>query len=278
MAKRDNYSVMAIHGIIISMQPSPRLPFGPGKAECPGGMPALRKAAHLAFRLIPWRTPDAERMLRAICRHGRLTSSPRKKGRRTDVQDRRRLLPSAEGRRSSLCLAVMVVLVFGNVVLRYGFNLGITVSEELSRLLFVWLTFLGAIVALREHGHLGVDMLVSRLPHDRQEGLPGRQPAADALRDLAVPEGQLGADADQSRREVARRPASRWACSTASASSSASRSASSCCTTSIVVATGQIVRRRAGHGQGIRGAGGARGAAERAWRRTKPSPQPTKSR
>lgn len=62
------------------------------------------------------------------------------------------------------CLAVMVVLVFGNVVLRYGFNSGITVSEEVSRWLFVWLTFLGAIVALREHAHLGSDMLVSRLP------------------------------------------------------------------------------------------------------------------
>ena len=62
------------------------------------------------------------------------------------------------------CLALMVVLVFGNVVLRYGFNSGITVSEELSRWLFVWLTFLGAIVALKEHGHLGSDMLVSRLP------------------------------------------------------------------------------------------------------------------
>jgi TRAP-type C4-dicarboxylate transport system permease small subunit len=58
----------------------------------------------------------------------------------------------------------MVVLVFGNVVLRYAFNSGITVSEELSRWLFVWMTFLGAIVALKEHGHLGTDMLVSRLP------------------------------------------------------------------------------------------------------------------
>ena len=63
-----------------------------------------------------------------------------------------------------LCLAVMVVLVFGNVVLRYTFNSGITVSEELSRWLFVWLTFMGAVVALREHGHLGTDALVSRLP------------------------------------------------------------------------------------------------------------------
>ena len=37
-------------------------------------------------------------------------------------------------------------------------------SEEVSRWLFVWMTFLGAIVALREHGHLGVDTLVKRLP------------------------------------------------------------------------------------------------------------------
>ena len=63
----------------------------------------------------------------------------------------------------ALCLAVMVVLVFGNVVLRYGFNSGITVSEELSRWLLVWLTFLGAIVAVREHTHLGVDTLVRML-------------------------------------------------------------------------------------------------------------------
>lgn len=60
-------------------------------------------------------------------------------------------------------LAGMVVLVFGNVVLRYAFNDSITVSEELSRWLFVWMTFLGAIVALKEHGHLGSDMLVGRL-------------------------------------------------------------------------------------------------------------------
>lgn len=63
-----------------------------------------------------------------------------------------------------LCLALMVVMVFGNVVLRYGFNSGITVSEELSRWLFVWMTFLGALVALRSHAHLGTDSLVSRLP------------------------------------------------------------------------------------------------------------------
>jgi TRAP-type C4-dicarboxylate transport system permease small subunit len=66
--------------------------------------------------------------------------------------------------KKSLGLALMVVLVFGNVVLRYGFNSGITVSEEVSRWLFLWMTFLGAIVALKEHGHLGTDVLVARLP------------------------------------------------------------------------------------------------------------------
>jgi TRAP-type transport system small permease protein len=60
-------------------------------------------------------------------------------------------------------LALMVVLVFGNVVLRYAFNSGITVSEEVSRWLFVWMTFLGAVVAMKEHAHLGTDVVVSRL-------------------------------------------------------------------------------------------------------------------
>src|SRR5438094_3184185 len=64
----------------------------------------------------------------------------------------------------AICLAAMVVLVFTNVVMRYLFNSGIATSEELSRWLLVWLTFLGAIVALRQHAHLGVDTLVRALP------------------------------------------------------------------------------------------------------------------
>lgn len=64
----------------------------------------------------------------------------------------------------ALLMAAMVVLVFGNVVMRYVFNSGIAVSEELSRWLFVWMVFLGAIVGLREHAHLGVDSFVKMLP------------------------------------------------------------------------------------------------------------------
>lgn len=63
-----------------------------------------------------------------------------------------------------ICLAIMVVMVFGNVVLRYGFNSGIAVSEELSRWLFLWLIFMGATIAVHEQGHMGTDMLVAKLP------------------------------------------------------------------------------------------------------------------
>jgi TRAP-type transport system small permease protein len=66
-------------------------------------------------------------------------------------------------------LAAMVAMVFGNAVLRkvsdYGlvlFGGGIQVSEELSRILFVWLTFVGAVVVARRNAHLGVETLVAR--------------------------------------------------------------------------------------------------------------------
>ena len=61
-------------------------------------------------------------------------------------------------------MIAMVVMVFGNVVLRYGFNSGISISDEMSRYCFIWLTYVGAMVAMREGGHLGVDSLVKHLP------------------------------------------------------------------------------------------------------------------
>jgi len=63
-----------------------------------------------------------------------------------------------------LSLFAMVVMVFGNVIMRYVFNSGIPISEELSRYAFIWLTYLGAMIAMREGGHLGVDTLIKKLP------------------------------------------------------------------------------------------------------------------
>lgn len=71
----------------------------------------------------------------------------------------------------ALLLVAMVVMVLGNVVLRYGFDTGISASEELSRTAFVWLTFIGAVVATRDGTHLGVDSLLRRLPRRGQLAL-----------------------------------------------------------------------------------------------------------
>lgn len=60
-------------------------------------------------------------------------------------------------------LVCITTLIFLNVVLRYGFNSGLFFSEEISRLAFVWLVFAGAQLMLHENGHIGVDMLTSRV-------------------------------------------------------------------------------------------------------------------
>jgi TRAP-type C4-dicarboxylate transport system permease small subunit len=61
------------------------------------------------------------------------------------------------------CLGVMAVAVFINVVLRYGFGSGVAASEELSRLLFVWMVFIGATAAYPAGEHMAFTSLVATL-------------------------------------------------------------------------------------------------------------------
>lgn len=61
------------------------------------------------------------------------------------------------------CLGVMAVAVFINVVLRYGFGSGIAASEELSRLLFVWMVFIGATAAYPAGEHMAFTSLIGLL-------------------------------------------------------------------------------------------------------------------
>lgn len=79
----------------------------------------------------------------------------------------RQLVSRLEGATEGLMaldLTIMVGLVFSNAVARYGFGSGFAGAEELARLLFVWMIFLGAILALRRRGHLGVELVQQRLP------------------------------------------------------------------------------------------------------------------
>ena len=53
-------------------------------------------------------------------------------------------------------MMAMIILVFTNVVLRYGFSSGLRPAVELSRLGFVWVVLLGAVSVLHRGEHLAV--------------------------------------------------------------------------------------------------------------------------
>lgn len=63
-----------------------------------------------------------------------------------------------------LALAIMLTLVFGNVVLRYVFDSGLAASEELARICFIWCTFVGAVIALQQDVHIGIAGVRPHLP------------------------------------------------------------------------------------------------------------------
>lgn len=64
---------------------------------------------------------------------------------------------------TGILTGLMVFFVFLNVILRILFNTGLTWSEEVARYLFVFVTYIGAISAMRARAHISVDTLVSRL-------------------------------------------------------------------------------------------------------------------
>lgn len=65
---------------------------------------------------------------------------------------------------------IMVSLVFVNVLLRYGFNSGIAESEDIARFIFIWMIFIGSILAMHEGTHLGTDILLKSLGPRARKG------------------------------------------------------------------------------------------------------------
>ena len=61
-------------------------------------------------------------------------------------------------------MIVTIVLVIVNVITRKLFNYIIVWSEEIATSCFVYSVFIGAAYAYRKHQHVGVDLLVERLP------------------------------------------------------------------------------------------------------------------
>jgi TRAP-type C4-dicarboxylate transport system permease small subunit len=61
-------------------------------------------------------------------------------------------------------LLAMVVIVFFNVVLRYGFKSGIHWAEEISLVIVIWFTFIAMALGVKENLHINVSILPKRLP------------------------------------------------------------------------------------------------------------------
>ena len=76
-----------------------------------------------------------------------------------------KLLEWIENSIAVFSMATVSLLVFANVISRYGFNYTPIWSEELSRFLVVWSIFIGVSIGVRKNQHIGVDALIRFLPH-----------------------------------------------------------------------------------------------------------------
>jgi TRAP-type transport system small permease protein len=62
-----------------------------------------------------------------------------------------------------ILMAVLISLVFMQVVLRYVFSGGMVWAEELDRYLFVWLMFLGITMGIYKQKHIAITFITDRL-------------------------------------------------------------------------------------------------------------------
>ncbi|MBA3058727.1 MAG: TRAP transporter small permease [Gammaproteobacteria bacterium] len=68
-----------------------------------------------------------------------------------------------------LLMLAMVAIIFSQVLARYAFSDSLSWSEEAGRYIFVWMTFLGAAMAVRDRQHVSLDLVLKSLPYSLQK-------------------------------------------------------------------------------------------------------------
>ena len=63
-----------------------------------------------------------------------------------------------------LLLILMFSITFIQVIMRYVFLNAIPWAEEAVRFMFVWASFLGAAIGIKEKIHIGIDLVTAKLP------------------------------------------------------------------------------------------------------------------
>jgi TRAP-type C4-dicarboxylate transport system permease small subunit len=61
-------------------------------------------------------------------------------------------------------VGLLTAITFAQVATRYVLGDPLIWSEEAARYLFVWVSMIGAALAIREGGHFGLDLLIRRFP------------------------------------------------------------------------------------------------------------------
>ncbi len=64
---------------------------------------------------------------------------------------------------ASVCVIIMAVLVFANVIARKVFDNSLAFSDEMSTYLFVLMSFMGTAIAARRNAHLGLSIVTDRV-------------------------------------------------------------------------------------------------------------------
>ena len=74
-----------------------------------------------------------------------------------------RVVDNIEETSIAICLGLMTMITFVNVVARYVFSDNILWAKEATEFLFAWLVLMGMSYGVKKHVHIGVDVVISHL-------------------------------------------------------------------------------------------------------------------
>ena len=63
-----------------------------------------------------------------------------------------------------ICMVVLTIIVFMDVILRYIFKQGFSWTQEVATLMLVWFSLIGMAIGVLERIHISIEMFTAKLP------------------------------------------------------------------------------------------------------------------
>jgi C4-dicarboxylate transporter DctQ subunit len=82
----------------------------------------------------------------------------------TKLEKVNHILDEIEETSIAICLGLMTLITFANVLARYVFETNILWALELTSFLFAWLVLMGVSYGVKTHIHIGIDVVVNMMP------------------------------------------------------------------------------------------------------------------